>query len=1099
MIDSYEKLNIGFDKIDQILHVADIHVRLTTRHDEYREAFQKLYDYVDTKLSKNSIIAILGDSFHSKLNMAPESIQLVSEFFRKCADRRPTIVIAGNHDCLLTNKTRLDSISPIVDNIAHKNLFYLKESKLYGAGNILFNNFSIFDDPSKYIKIRNITKRLQREFDIKIALFHGPVHAAKTDIGFTINNKSITAETFDGHDIALLGDIHLAQTMYIEKEVNKEDILPIINSGEWEILCNPTESTPTFSVSKKFPILRFSSSFLQQNFGESLKGHGFSVWNISTRSFEHIEISNDYGYFTILIDNGKLITDISDLPKKAKLRVQCRESVATEVKRVITDIRKTHTLSELVYVRLEDASTVNTTKTISNLSQIGNVDYQNKLIGEYLKDKFPDIDESTLDSVFKINNTLNSEINKDDRSRNIRWKPKRLEFDNLFSYGEGNVLDFTKLSDVYGIFSANASGKSSLMSILSFIAFDKSDKAYKASHIINTKKMNFRGKFTFEVNDVEYCIIRSGTRDKKNNVKVDVNFYKIVGGEEVPLNAEARRSTNEIIRDFLGNYDDFILTSLSLQNNRGSFVDMGQTERKELLSQFIGITLFDKLTSTTNEKIKELTTILKAFNKEDNTSNVAKLELEFSALSLKVFDLELSQSNSQLEVDKINEEIESKSKSITNLLNVPSMSEASSIKTEKIELIDKVSNAKEKIESWKLTLENEKIELDQLMTRKNELSLMSLSDKKIEINNKTKRYNTLDKNLSELKYSVSEKLKKLAHLELHKYDPNCSFCMDNIFVKDAKETRNGLENDKLTVKSVVGEMKQLSAELRELEKFQLLISEMDCIQSKISEQNSVVSKKQLDVNSGISMIDRSTTRLIKINEQLDLYSKSKDILEINAKIEREILELKAKLSRITNTHKELNKELLTSTSRKVSVSDKISNINTKIEEIEKYQDEVGSYEYYLSAIGPSGLQYKIISNAVPQIESDVNNILSQIVEFTLEIETDGKNINVFIKYDDGKWPLELCSGMEKFISGLALRVALIRISNMPRPNFICIDEGMSSLDAENIPMMHALFDYLKTNFDFIIVISHLDIMRDMVEKQLEIYKENGFSKIDNSK
>jgi DNA repair exonuclease SbcCD ATPase subunit len=153
----------------------------------------------------------------------------------------------------------------------------------------------------------------------------------------------------------------------------------------------------------------------------------------------------------------------------------------------------------------------------------------------------------------------------------------------------------------------------------------------------------------------------------------------------------------------------------------------------------------------------------------------------------------------------------------------------------------------------------------------------------------------------------------------------------------------------------------------------------------------------------------------------------------------------------------------------------------------------------LTAIGKDGIPYQIISEAVPKIEQEVNNILSQIVEFTMGIETDGKNVNVYIKYEDRKWPLELCSGMEKFISALALRVALINISNLPRPNFLVVDEGFGALDADNMAMIHALFDYLKTNFEFIIVISHLDAMRDMVDKQLEIKKENGFSKIDNSK
>ena len=1425
MIDSYEKLNIEFDKVDQILHIADIHIRLTSRHEEYREAFQKLYAHIDTKLAKNAIIAILGDITHGKLAMSPESVQLTSEFFRNCADRRPTIVVAGNHDCyaadhelltkcgwiniadyvnsnsaesvatfnvetsemefqsptglikkefngelvnltgknvdllvtpthqvlyhwnvsgkyykknaiditksieipingriqsfipdpfykllgfsfaegtfvlrehtqntadnkydgprvqfhlkckreinylsnvlvelgykfnlhpqndgtyyivvysdlgkrickyfadrkeipasifsstlsqmrsfldgylhgdgnsiglngqwrfssiseksidilhtlvrlvggrsgksnrviygnyensqqqylcsafvdnevhfspirkilkteysgyvycvsvpntnlfvrrgqkisisgncLLTNKTRLDSISPIVDNLAHPNLFYLNESKLYGAGNILINNFCIFDDPTSFIKMKNVTKRIQREFDTKVALFHGGVHNANTDIGFKITNRIVTAESFDGHEIALLGDIHLAQDLFIEREVEPTNINDVMDTGEWEIACAPTVEHPSFSVTKKFPILRFASSAIQQNHGEALKGHGFSVWDVPRRTYEHIEIPNDYGYFTVLVENGQLMTDISDMPIKAKLRINCKDSVATEVKRVVTDIRKTHQISEVVYVRLDtDSPDTVSTKAISNLSQIGSVDYQNKLIGEYLKERFPTIDSDTLASVFEINTTLNSTINTDDQSRNLRWKPKRLEFDNLFSYGEGNVLDFTKLSDVWGIFSANASGKSSLMSALSFIAFDKCDKAFKASHIINTQKMSFKGKFTFEVNGVDYVIVRSGARDKKGAVKVDVNFYKIVDDKEIPLNSEARRSTNEIIRDYLGSYDDFILTTLSLQNNRGSFVDMGQTERKELLAQFIGITVFDKLTIAANDRIKALGSILRAFNKEDNTAQIAKMENEITILTSKLLDLGTQTDSVQLEIKELSEQIEHESKHVINLHDVPSPSDAGALLTEKCSLLAKIESAKEKIEAWRQKLDDEKLKLEQLNTRSTELVGMDLLAKKAELSTSQLRYNTLDRKFSEIKFTVQEKLKKLEHLELHKYDPNCAFCMDNIFVKDALATRNSLDADKTSAKDLAVEMKQIKSNIDDLLQYKSLITEYDGIASAITSQQLNVSKQQMTVNNGASMIDKSYARIIKIDEMLELYEKSKDILEKNSRIEQVVSVLKSRLVTLNARYKDMNKECLLTSSRKVSLTDQIALTQTRVSEIEAYQDEFSAYEYYVAAIGPSGLQYRIISSAVPQIEAEVNNILSQIVEFSVGIETDSKNVNVFIKYDDRKWPLELCSGMERFVAGLALRVALTNISNLPRPNMLIIDEGMGALDADNMGTMRALFDYLKVNFDFMIIVSHLEAMRDMVENQLEIRKENGFSKIDNSK
>jgi exonuclease SbcC len=85
--------------------------------------------------------------------------------------------------------------------------------------------------------------------------------------------------------------------------------------------------------------------------------------------------------------------------------------------------------------------------------------------------------------------------------------------------------------------------------------------------------------------------------------------------------------------------------------------------------------------------------------------------------------------------------------------------------------------------------------------------------------------------------------------------------------------------------------------------------------------------------------------------------------------------------------------------------------------------------------------------------------------------------------------------MERFISSLAIRVALLNASNMPKPNFLIIDEGFATLDAEVIHSMQTLFGILKTHFEFIMIISHLDAMRDMVDKIIEIKKEDGYSSI----
>ena len=1068
MIDTYEKLPTTFSNVECIVHLSDMHIRLTKRHDEYREVFAKVYEEIK-KTPTNTLIVNTGDLFHSKVDLSPEAVQLASEFLKNLADLRPTIIIAGNHDCLLTNVTRLDSISPIVENLGHENLFYLRHSQLYGFANLLINNMSIFEDYTSFLKMKNVTKKILNAFDTKIALFHGGVFDAKTDIGYTITNKSITNNMFEGHDMALLGDIHLAQDLQ------------------------------RYDPSVGNPIVRYAGSLLQQNHGEALLGHGLTLWDVKTRTYRFVEIPNDYGFFTIDVDDGKMMTDISAMPKKPRLRMRCKETIASEVKKVVAEIRKVCEITEIIYMRVDDdgAARAAAVQSSANLHQISNVDYQNVLISELLKAKYPDfMDEDTLASVHQINKDLNAEISKDDQSRNIRWRPLKFEFKNMFSYGENNVIDFTKLEDVYGVFANNASGKSSLMDALCFTVFDKSARAFKASHVINSQKMSFHGKFTFEINGVVYVIERSGTRDKKNNVKVDVNFYKIDKDEKISLNSEARRSTNEIIRDYLGSYDDFVLTSLALQGNQGSFIDMGQTERKELLSQFIGLNVFDKLAVRAGDRLKEIAGAVKIFNKSHNQEKIESIKGDLELLDSKLADLASQKEHNLAKKQKVDDEIKEQQGKIVLLENVPSS--ITGIQQEKLSIEEKLATSQNVVARIVLELTGKKAEQSELNAKLAGYASLDLKEKYDKHASLVRNQHRIENEIEKLKAVVKEKLKKLEHLDKHEYDPNCPYCCNNIFVKDAIATRESLGKDKQEAKELSDALATIKMDIGELVPFVEQYEDSVTTKERLSALSTFISKKELERVNLTTAIEKGGNRIKEIDEQIELYERSKEVIETNKGIATIVAKLTAESLGIAARLKVINTEYVDAYSRRVSLTDQAKSIEEQISQIEKYEVEQGSYEYYLYAMGRDGVPYKIISDAVPKIEQEVNNILSQIVEFTMSIETDGKNVNVYIKYEDKKWPLELCSGMEKFISALALRVALINISNLPRPNFLVVDEGFSALDASNMPMVHSLFDYLKTNFDFIIVISHLDAMRDMVDKQLEIKKENGFSRIDNT-
>ncbi len=199
---------IKLDNIKYIYHLADLHIRNLKRHKEYREVLNKFLADVDSQNLEDSIIYLAGDIAHAKTEMSPELVREITWFFTECAKRRPTFVITGNHDCNLNNKDRLDVLTPICDNLSLPNLVYLRDTGVYQiTDDITFTVYSILD------KKENWPKGVDVNGNKKICFFHGPVDAAKTDIGYVVSSHNFTPDMFDGFDMVLMGDIHKRQVV----------------------------------------------------------------------------------------------------------------------------------------------------------------------------------------------------------------------------------------------------------------------------------------------------------------------------------------------------------------------------------------------------------------------------------------------------------------------------------------------------------------------------------------------------------------------------------------------------------------------------------------------------------------------------------------------------------------------------------------------------------------------------------------------------------------------------------------------------------------------------------------------------------------------
>jgi DNA repair exonuclease SbcCD ATPase subunit len=1040
-------------KVEKIYHLADLHIRNLKRHKEYREVFQKFLNNVDKDNIEDAVIYLAGDIAHAKTEMSPELVREISWFLTECANRKHTFLITGNHDCNLNNNYRLDVLTPIVENLENERIHYLRDTGVYPFHNITFVVYSILDNQENWPKGELV------EGENTICLFHGPVNDSTTDIGYTVSSNSFTTDMFDGFDMVMLGDIHKRQTL--------------------------GKST-----------IAYAGSMIQQNHGESLEKHGYLLWDVESRTFEEFEIPNDYGFYTLDVDNG-IVPIVTNMPKKPRLRVRVSNTDPSQIKKVLTKIKKQYKVQEFTVTRMDTLSKQKTGNFDDRLA-IGNVkdiEFQNELIKDYLERQYLANDD-TIDKIKQINREINTKLVDDDVTPNIQWVPKEFEFSNMFSYGENNKIRFDNANGVVGIFAPNASGKSSLFDAISFCIFDKTSRTNVAKNILNNRKSNFYCKLHFQVDGLDYYIERTAKLiNKGTHLKVNVSFWREDDGGITSLNGEQRRDTNTIIQQYLGTYEDFVLTTLSLQGNNTMFIDKSQSERKEILAQFMGVDVFDKLYTHAQNENRDNASLIRKFKQDDFTQRLADIQVELKKANAeyKLEEINLNTAkgiveNHNQKLISLNEKIvkvKSDNYSLEELENKKSTSE-----TSLTELISQRDKTQSKIEE----LEESQIQLEEKIDAFDEEDITDGYDL---FNQYTFDLRELNNELDKLKIREDSLIERMNHLESHRYNEDCDICMENSeSIIDAKA---GVQSD---LDLIADDKKQM------LEQKNTLLLAIDTrkhysdLLQKLNKLKGDEAKVSRDINILINKLSTFENKEIKINSELiqvtqliEDYLENEKQIKINKELRDEIIDVRHDLGKSKQILLNSESDILVLNGSVSSLKNQKKTIEDRIEEVSQLEEQHGLYEYYLNALGKDGVSYELISKALPMIEGEVNNILGQIVEFGLQLEMDGKNINANIVYDDQKWSLEMCSGMEKFISGLAIRIALINVCNLPRPNFLVIDEGFGTLDNENLTSLYMLFAYLKTQFDFVMIISHIDSMRDVVDSLMEIKKVNGFSNI----
>jgi DNA repair exonuclease SbcCD ATPase subunit len=562
----------------------------------------------------------------------------------------------------------------------------------------------------------------------------------------------------------------------------------------------------------------------------------------------------------------------------------------------------------------------------------------------------------------------------------------------------------------------------------------------------------------------------------------------------VSLNGDQRRTTDVNIRRLIGTYDDFVMTALSLQTNSTVFIDKTQKERKDLLAQFMGIGVFDQLYNMASDEIHDVHSLLKAFRNNSYDTELANIKTELTDL----------RSSSKIMVTDKKAKVIKKKEADSNII----------LLTKKLRKVDKSALNLAELEEDKAKLSNDlnqidetfgklKTESEQYKVEETELTEKINIYKENEVDKKFAQFEqySLEKlnnqvEIDKLKIKVQHKLDKIDKLGNLEHDPNCNFCMNNPFTLDAIQTKKKLNEDKDLADKFVKKSDQLESIINGLSHITAHKEQMDSCINDFNLLTSNISKVDSEQKLTTERKKNLISQLAIVEDKINLYHEQESDVVFNKLLQKDINTNQDDSESVSLYLDELDVKLQNLNGEIKVLEANRRNILTNIKKVEELEGKYAAYQYYLDAIKRDGIPYELISEALPTVEGAVNEILAQIVDFSMILEMDGKNVNCFIVYDDDNvWPLELSSGMERFISSLAMRIGLINISNLPAANFLAIDEGWGTMDSDNLNSVYSLFQYLKTQFQFTMIVSHIDSMRDAVDTLLEIKKENNFSNV----
>ena len=564
-------------------------------------------------------------------------------------------------------------------------------------------------------------------------------------------------------------------------------------------------------------------------------------------------------------------------------------------------------------------------------------------------------------------------------------------------------------------------------------------------------------------------------------------------GETRSLNGLSRIHTDNNIRKHFGECDDFLISSMASQHGALAFIDEGSTRRKEIIAKFLDLEIFEKkfkLAKDDSTDLKGALRRLEARNYDEEIEEAAA-ELDGKRNELESHKAECEELKSEIShitatCEDLRNSIEAIPEEVINVVDTKKEIRSKNAQVSSLESNNNQINVDlsvkrgiaEKIDEYLAKVNIETLYKQQKAT----------DDLRIQKANEESRLSELIQQIED----IERKSHLLDGIPCGTDFPQCKFIKDaNVAVANLPHVEQEQSQAHASVNAIDKKIQSMRPDFvsDQVDKYEKVVEKKVKITNEIADLNLSFERNQ-------ASIERIGYELKDLEQKKQKYEENKEAIENFEEFTTELDACNSKLEKAEKQYARCQQQTLELYKDVGSLEQKVESVKEQKQEYLNLQEEYSAYDLYMRCMHTSGIAYDIIKRKLPVINQEIAKVLANIVDFEIFFEDSGKKFDIFIKHPRHEpRPIEMASGAEKTLCAMAIRLALLSVSSLPKSDLFILDEPGTALDEENMEGFIRILELIKVYFKNVLLISHLDSLKDCVDMQIVIEKKSGYARV----